>query len=117
LAREQIAENLGLVRPGLDFREFSKRAFRLPERFRANRYSVIAHGVGLCDEYPAIYYPEDAATTGYDGALAAGMTICLESYIGQDGGTEGVKLEEQVLVTEHGAEVLSAYPFEDDVLG
>ena len=117
LAREQIAYNLALVRPGLGLREFSEKAFRLPERYRANRYSTIAHGVGLCDEYPAIYYPEDAEATGYDGVLEAGMTICLESYIGEEGGAEGVKLEEQVLVTETGAEVLSRYPFEDDVFG
>jgi len=116
-AREQIAHNLELVRPGLGFREFSERALRLPERYRANRYSAIAHGVGLCDEYPAIYYPEDVAATGYDGVLEAGMTICVESYIGEAGGSEGVKLEEQVLVTETGCEVLSRYPFEDAVFG
>jgi Xaa-Pro aminopeptidase len=69
--------------------------------------------VGLCDEYPAIYYPEDAAETGYDGVLEAGMTICLESYIGEAGGAEGVKLEEQVLVSATGCEVLSRYPSED----
>jgi Xaa-Pro dipeptidase len=117
LAREQIAYNLALIRPGLGFRELSEKAFRLPERFRANRYSVIAHGVGLCDEYPAIYYPEDAAATGYDGLLEEHMTICLESYVGAEGGTEGVKLEQQVLVTAEGAEVLSAYPFADEVFG
>jgi Xaa-Pro dipeptidase len=117
LAREQIAGNLALIRPGLGLREFSERAVQLPERFRANRYSAIAHGVGLCDEYPAVYYPEDAATTGYDGVLEAGMTICLESYIGEERGVEGVKLEEQVLITETGCEVLSRYPFEDDVFG
>jgi Xaa-Pro aminopeptidase len=71
------------------------------------------HGVGLCDEYPAIYYPEDAEETGYDGIFEADMTICLESYVGEAGGPEGVKLEEQVLVTPTGAEVLSTYPFED----
>ena len=114
-AREQIAHNLELVRPGLGFREFSEKAWRLPECYRANRYSAIAHGVGVCDEYPAIYYPEDVAATGYDGVLEAGMTICVESYIGEVGGAEGVKLEEQVLVTESGAAVLSRYPFEDDV--
>ena len=116
-AREQIACNLELVRPGLGFGEFSEMAFRLPERYRANRYSTIAHGVGLCDEYPAIYYPEDAEITGYDGVLEAGMTICLESYIGEQGGPDGVKLEEQALVGETGAEVLSRYPFEDDTFG
>jgi Xaa-Pro dipeptidase len=89
-------------------------AFRLPERYRANRYSTIAHGVGVCDEYPAVYYPEDVESTGYEGVLEAGMTICVESYIGEAGGAAGVKLEEQVLVTETGAEVLSRYPFEDD---
>jgi Xaa-Pro dipeptidase len=117
LAREQIARNLELVRPGLGFREFSRMAFALPERYAANRYSTIAHGVGLCDEYPAVYYPEDAKESGYDGVLEAGMTICLESYIGEAGGPEGVKLEEQILVTETGAEVLSRYPFDDAVFG
>ena len=114
-AREQIAYNLELVRPGLSLREFSDKALRLPERFRANRYSAIAHGVGVCDEYPAVYYPEEVESTGYDGVLEAGMTICIESYIGEAGGAEGVKLEEQVLVTDTGAEVLSRYPFEDAV--
>jgi Xaa-Pro dipeptidase len=113
LAQEQIAHNLALIRPGVGFRELSERAFRLPERCRANRYSVVAHGVGLCDEYPAIYYPEDVAQTGYDGVLEEQMTICLESYVGEAGGAEGVKLEEQVLVTATGAEVLSTYPFDE----
>jgi Xaa-Pro dipeptidase len=116
-AREQIANNLTLVRPGLGLREFSEKAFRLPERYAANRYSTIAHGVGLCDEYPAVYYAEDAAESGYDGVLEAGMTICVESYIGEAGGAEGVKLEEQLLVTATGCEVLSRYPFEDAVFG
>ncbi|HEX6111443.1 MAG TPA: Xaa-Pro peptidase family protein [Geminicoccaceae bacterium] len=114
LAREQLDHNLALVRPGLGLREFSEQAFRLPERYRANRYSVVAHGVGLCDEYPAVYYPEDFAPSGYDGVLEAGMTLCVESYVGEAGGREGVKLEQQLLVTAAGAELLSRYPFEDD---
>ena len=117
LAREQIAYNLELVRPGLGFREFSERALPLPERYAGNRYSAIAHGVGLCDEYPAIYYPQDAAQSGYDGVLEANMTICIESYVGEAGGREGVKLEQQLLITATGAELLSRYPFEDHAFG
>jgi Xaa-Pro aminopeptidase len=117
VAREQITHNLAQIKAGVSFREFSERAFALPERYRANRYSTVVHGVGLCDEYPAIYYPEEAGESGYDGILEANMTICLESYVGEAGGPEGVKLEEQVLVTVTGAEVLSSYPFEDKVLG
>jgi Xaa-Pro aminopeptidase len=112
-AREQLAHNLDLIRPGVTFRAFSEAAFRLPERYRANRYSTVVHGVGLCDEYPAIYYPEDAAETGYDGVFEQGMTVCLESYIGEEGGAEGVKLEEQILVTAHGAELLSTYEIDE----
>jgi Xaa-Pro dipeptidase len=113
VAREQIAHNRAQIKAGVSFREFSERAFVLPERYRANRYSTVVHGVGLCDEYPALYYPEDAEETGYDGVLEAGMTVCLESYVGEAGGPDGVKLEEQVLVTAAGAEVLSTYPFDD----
>jgi Xaa-Pro aminopeptidase len=44
------------------------------------------------------------------------MTLCIESYIGAEGGREGVKLEEQVLVTETGIEPLSTFPLETDWL-
>ena len=44
------------------------------------------------------------------------MTICVESYVGEPGGAEGVKLEEQVLLTADGAVPLSTYPFEEDFL-
>ena len=38
------------------------------------------------------------------------MIVCVESYIGRHGGCEGVKLEEQVLITQTGYEQLSRYP-------
>ena len=38
------------------------------------------------------------------------MAVCVESYVGRHGGHEGVKLEEQVLITESGYEMLSRYP-------
>ncbi|MDX1542278.1 MAG: Xaa-Pro peptidase family protein, partial [Geminicoccaceae bacterium] len=109
LAEDQIVHNTAALGPGVGFLEFGERAFVLPERYRANRYSVVCHGVGLCDEYPALYYPEDAAAA-YDGVFEPGMTVCVESYIGEVGGPDGIKLEEQVLITETGTETLSTYP-------
>ena len=44
------------------------------------------------------------------------MTVCIESYMGEVGGYEGVKLEQQVLVTETGCELLSTFPFEENLL-
>ena len=116
LSREQIEHNIALLRPGLGFREAAERAWAMPESCRPNRYSVVYHGVGLCDEYPAIVYAEDFAAVGYDGEFQPGMTICVESYMGEVGGREGIKLEEQVLITETGVERLSTFPYEDNLM-
>jgi Xaa-Pro aminopeptidase len=40
------------------------------------------------------------------------MAICIESYCGAVGGREGVKLEQQVLITETGIEDITRYPYE-----
>ncbi|NIA71010.1 aminopeptidase P family protein [Pelagibius litoralis] len=116
LAREQIQANTALLKPGLGFRELSEKAWNLPASCAANRYSVVVHGVGLCDEYPAVKYAADFARSGYDGVFEAGMTVCVESYMGEEGGHEGVKLEQQILITETGPELLSDFPFEEALL-
>ena len=116
VAYDHVMENIALIEPGMSFAEMTAKAHRLPEAYRAQRYGVIAHGVGLCDEYPCVRYPEDVEAHGYDGSFAPGMTLCVEAYVGAVGGQEGVKLEEQVLVTETGCEVLSSYPFEQSLL-
>jgi Xaa-Pro aminopeptidase len=53
---------------------------------------------------------------GYDGLVEPGMTLCVESYMGEVGGDEGVKLEQQVLVTETGCELLTSFPFEETLM-
>jgi len=110
MAADQIAANTELLRPGASLKELSHAATNLPPEYLANRYSVLFHGVGLCDEYPAVPYPSDWERSGYDGELEAGMVLCVESYVGRHGGAEGVKLEDQVLITATGHEVLSTYP-------
>jgi Xaa-Pro dipeptidase len=116
VAHEQVHHNLELLRAGTSFREYSERAWKIPERFVANRYFVSTHGCGMTGEYPYLYHAMDFAESGYDGAIEPGMTLCAESYIGEDGGHEGVKLEQQVLVTEDGQELLSTFPFERALL-
>ena len=113
MAYEQIRHNAGILKAGLSFREAAERALPLGPDFLPNRYTLLYHGAGLADEYPALFYPEDWPSAGYDGVLEANMVICVESYIGRVGGKEGVKLEEQFLITERGAEPLSTYPYEE----
>jgi Xaa-Pro aminopeptidase len=116
VAYEHIMTNRELLKPGVSFRELSENGLRLPEEYRPQRYGVMMHGVGLCDEYPAIYYPEDLEHSGYDGIVEAGMVFCVEAYIGAVGGKYGVKLEDQVVITEDGYEMMSRYPFEEKLL-
>jgi Xaa-Pro aminopeptidase len=116
VAHEHIHANMELMKPGMSFEEMTRKAHRLPEKFRAQRYSCFAHGVGLCDEYPALRYPEDFEASGYAGALEPGMVLTSEAYIGAEGGTVGVKLEDQLLITETGYENLTSYPFEERLL-
>jgi Xaa-Pro aminopeptidase len=115
-AHEQIQTNLEFLRPGVAFRELAERSWPIPEEFLANRYMCLYHGVGLADEYPDIVHPLDWEETGYDGVLEENMTLCVESYIGAVGGAEGVKLEEQVLITADGPQLLSLFPFEESLL-
>lgn len=117
IAHEHILTNTELVRPGIGFTELTARGHRLPESCRAQRYGVMFHGVGLCDEYPCIRYPEDLQSYGYEGELQAGMTLCVEAYVGEVGGRDGIKLENQLLVTSDGYELLTTYPFEQSFLG
>ncbi|MEK9910890.1 MAG: M24 family metallopeptidase [Candidatus Puniceispirillum sp.] len=84
--------------------------------YRHQRYAVLMHGVGLCDEYPAVRYEEDVDAYGYGGCFEEGMTLSVEAYVGAVDGSEGVKLEEQVLVTQTGAVALSHFPYEDSLL-
>jgi len=118
VAYEEVLYNMSLIKPGLDIRELSELSFKLDEKYQEQRYGVMAHGVGLCDEYPAIM-PRgsyDDVIAENDGVLKSGMTLCVESYIGEVGGGEGVKLKDQVVVTETGCENIVRYPFEENLL-
>jgi Xaa-Pro aminopeptidase len=117
VAYEHIMTNRELLKPGVSYRELTEKGHRLPEEYREQRYGVMMHGVGLCDEYPAIYYPEDLEADGYDGIVEAGMVFCVEVYVGTVGGKDGVKLEDQVVITENGFEEMSKFPFEQKLLG
>jgi len=116
MSYEHIMANMELLKPGVKFSEITARAHRLPDSCVPNRYGVVMHGVGLCDEYPSLRYREDYDAYGYDGVIEPGMTICVEVYAGEVDGKEGVKLEDQVLITEDSYENLTRYPFEERLL-
>ena len=115
-AHEQVHHNMGIIRPGMTFRDYAQAAWDIPEKYYVHRYYLSAHGCGMTGEYPYLYHRGDFADAGYDGVIEPGMTLCVESFIGEEGKGEGVKLEQQVLVTETGTELLSRFPFEESLL-
>lgn len=117
MAHEQLQHNMALVRPGVSFRDYAERCWPLPEACVANRYPEVAHGIGMSDEYPGIPPIQDWDDHGYDEVIEENMTLCIEAYIGERGGAEGVKLEQQVLVTAEGCRPLSSFPFEESFVG
>ena len=109
---------MALLKPGLSYREFSERAWDIPAPFYPNRYCCVLHGVGLADEFPAVAHRgEDWRGSGYDGLFEENMVVCVESYLGEQGGKEGIKLEQQVLITADGCQALSTFPWQRDWLG
>jgi Xaa-Pro aminopeptidase len=117
MAYDQVQHNIGIVKPGMAFREIAERAWKIPERFVEQRYTSVMHGVGMHGETPFIAHAMDYATYGRDGLLVPGMVVSVESYIGEKGGCEGVKLEDEILITATGTELLSRFPYEDELLG
>jgi Xaa-Pro aminopeptidase len=115
LAQEQVMFNIGQLRPGVSFREFTELCWPVPEKFVPNRYMTMVHGVGFVDEYPCLAYAADFDDWGYDGVFEENMVVSVESYLGEVSGAEGVKLEQQVLITANGAEVMSRSPFLDAI--
>lgn len=97
------------VGPGVSLSEITAAIGARPEGYLT--YGCLIHGVGMCDEYPVAYWKE--APGQYEEVLQPGMAICVESYLGPNAGGEGVKLEDQVLITENGIEVLSTLPFQE----
>ncbi len=108
-----LAEVIGELTPGAAFDEVGERlSSRLPRAYHPQRYPFIAHGSGLSDEYPVIVFEDHHA-----GQIEAGMVFSVEAYVGVEGEAEGLKLEEQVLVTEGGVELLSHAPHDEHLSG
>jgi Xaa-Pro aminopeptidase len=112
VALEQINHNLAVLRPGMEFREFNKKSWRIPEKYQGSRYSVALHGVGMVDEWPSLPTHLDFGQRPLAGRFEPGMVVCVESLIGEKGGPECIKLETQVLITDKGGERLDTFPWE-----
>lgn len=116
-AHEHIMTNMEMLKPGVLMKELTFNAHKLDDEFQAQKYGCLMHGVGLCDEWPLIAYPDKYVDGAYDYVLEPGMVLCVEAAVGAVGGDFSIKLEDQVLITEDGFENLTKYPFDSALMG
>jgi Xaa-Pro aminopeptidase len=115
-AHEQLLHNVSLIGPGVSFEDVARNAWPVPEEHRSSRYYCIGHGLGMIGEYPNLPFHTPGVPYPLDDVFEPGMVFCVESYIGSASSGQGVKLEDQLLVTETGVEIMNDYPFEDRLL-
>lgn len=95
----------------MNFVEFNEKSWKIPDKYVARRYGVALHGVGMADEWPSLPTHVDFARATA-GQFDENMTVCVEALIGEDGGSECIKLETQVLITAKGAVRMDSFPWE-----
>ncbi len=116
-AHEHIMTNMEMLRPGVSIKELCFGGHHLDDAFQALKYGCKMHGVGLCDEWPLVVYPDKWQDGAFDYVLEPGMVLCVEASVGAEGGGFSIKLEDQVLITETGYENLTTYPFDPRLMG
>jgi len=114
---EHIMTNMSMLKPGLNIEDLSRRSHTLLPEFQQQKYGCLMHGVGLCDEWPLVAYPDKMVDGAFDYELQAGMVLCVEALVSPVNGNFSIKLEDQVLITEDGYENLSTYPFDPRLMG
>ena len=110
-ARSQIEHNLSIIQPGISFREFNEKSWRIPDKYVPYRYTLAVHGTGMADEWPGILLHPDFDER-FSGEVQENMVLNVESLIAEEG-SESIKLETQALVTANGVERLDTFPWED----
>ena len=114
---DHIMTNMEMLKPGVRIPELTANTHVLDDKFQAQKYGCLMHGVGLCDEWPLVAYPDKAQHGAFDYPLELGMVLCVEALVGEVGCDFSIKLEDQVLITEDGYENLTPYPYDEALMG
>jgi Xaa-Pro aminopeptidase len=114
---DHIRDHQARLRPGVTVRELTHGGHQLDAQYWKQKYSCKMHGVGLCDEWPFVPYPDGWVDGAFEVALEPGMVLCTEALVRPEGGDFSIKLEDQVLITETGCENLTSYPFDARLVG
>jgi Xaa-Pro aminopeptidase len=87
-SHEWLREMEELIRPGVTCGELAMLAPPIPERYRAQRYECMVHGVGLEEENPSVCHPQDRQSNA-DTVIEEDMALVVELYAGEPGAATG----------------------------
>lgn len=101
---------IDIVKPGVSTVEVAEKLHE-PEDY--SEFTLqFGHGIGLAVHEP----PYITLMSKYDPTiLQPNMVLAIETFVGE--GKDGVRLEENLLVTETGFEILSLYPYDAKLTG
>jgi Xaa-Pro dipeptidase len=116
-ALDHMASGTAMLRPGVSLKELSFNGHALDPQYQKLKYGSKYHGVGLCDEWPRVPYPDHWQDGAFDYVLEPGMVLCVEALVSPEDGDFSIKLEDQVLITEDGHENLTRYPWDPRLTG
>jgi Xaa-Pro aminopeptidase len=74
---------------------------------------AIGHGLGLTLHDKPFFNQQQKQAGMPSQTFQEGMVLAVETYAGKKGGKDGVRLEENVLVTKEGYELLSRWPIQE----
>ena len=117
LARQSLAAGVAAVRPGVAVAEVEEASLEPLRRAGLDDRAQMRFGYGIGVAYPPIWLETLQISRGFETRLEPGMVLTVEPGLYIAPGTEdvgeawrgqGVRIEDDVLVTEDGHEVLTA---------
>ena len=116
--RAMLYDGMGVIKNGATDYELLEKWPQSPEYWGYKDWNdvgpyAIGHGLGLTLHDRPFFNQQQKHAGMPEQTFQTGMTIAVETYAGRRGGKDGVRLEENVLVTKDGYELLSRWPIQE----
>jgi len=115
---EMLYDGISVMKDGATDHDILEKWPQSPEYWGYDNWAAVGayafgHGLGLTLHDQPVISPYAKAMGMPPNELKEGMVIALETYAGKKGGKDGVRLEENILVTKDGYEILSRWPIKE----